>query len=344
MQPVDYKKYGKIFSKTMLIGIPAIGIALTFLMHEEEYKLFTKEHYVAMLVSTITTGVFWFSCIAIVKLLWEKFPWHIKPVQHLTLEIVLITGISIGLMHLLAYGYSYSGQEISQNKFTDNVVIVVLLSLFLTSFYEGTYFYYQWKYNFNKSAQLEKENIIAQYETLKGQTNPHFLFNSLNTLLTIVENNKEANSYIQNLSGFLRYTLKDKSAEIKSVKDEINIVEKYFFLQKYRFGSSLNIKIDVQQQFYNYHLPPLSLQILGENAIKHNIISKQKPLNIHIFIQKDGYIVVENNLQQKIDVDSTNTGLENIKKRYKFLSAKNVNIKEKGGKFTVELPLLKTDF
>jgi len=191
---------------------------------------------------------------------------------------------------------------------------------------------------------LEKDNVIAQYETLKNQINPHFLFNSLNTLLTFVEDNKTAGSYIQNLSDFLRYTLKSKDSEIKLLRDEIKIVKKYYFLQKSRFGKSLNINIDVPEKYYHYSLPPLSLQILVENAIKHNVISTQKPLNINIFIKNDKFIVVENNLQRKIDVDSTNTGLLNIKSRYKFLSPDSVHINENNNKFKVELPLLIMDF
>jgi len=338
-----YKKYDKVHARTMLVGVPVIGIILTFPMNNGEYDFFTKEHYVSMFFSSLSTAVFWFFCMTVVKFLWKKYPWHIKPLQHIMYEMLLILSISVGLMYLVSFIYSCTGDMIEPSDFVVNVTIVSLLSLFLTTFHEAMYFYYQWKYNFNKSAVLEKDNVIAKYETLKKQTNPHFLFNSLNTLLTFVEDNKEASTYVQNLSDFLRYTLKNKDSEIKLLRDEIKIVEKYYFLQKSRFGKNLNLIIDVPEKYYHYSLPPLSLQILVENAIKHNIISIKKPLNINILIKDDKFIVVENNLQRKMDVDSTNTGLINIKSRYKFLSVESVHVIEGNDKFTVELPLLIMD-
>jgi len=344
MESQLYKNFDRVHNKTMLIGIPIIGIALTFPMNLRGYDYFSFEHYVDMIISIIVTGVFWFSCMTTVKILWKKYPWHLKPVLHLGIEVILITAISIVLMNLMAFLYNFTGEVIENDVFVSNVTIVTLLSLFLTTFHEALHFYYQWKYNFNKSAVLEKDNVIAQYETLKNQINPHFMFNSLNTLLTFVEDNNSAASYIQNLSDFLRYTLKSKDSEIKLLRDEIKIVKKYYFLQKSRFGKNLNIDIKVPEKYYHYSLPPLSLQILVENVIKHNIISVQKPLNINIFIKNDKFIVVENNLQRKIDVDSTNTGLLNIKSRYKFLSPDSVHINENNNKFKVELPLLIMDF
>lgn len=344
MQFQHYKKYDKVHKKTMLIGIPIIGIILTFPMSLGQYSLFSVEHFIDMVISSMVTGILWFSCMSVVKILWKKYPWHLKPALHLGIEVPLIIAISIGLMTLMAFAYSFTGRVIENDTFVINVTLITILSLFLTTFHEALFFYYQWKYNFNKSAVLEKDNVIAQYETLKNQTNPHFLFNSLNTLLTFVEDNKVASSYIQNLSDFLRYTLKSKDSEIKLLRNEIKIVEKYFFLQKSRFGKNLNINIQVPEKYYHYSLPPLSLQILVENAIKHNIISTQKPLNINIFIKNEKFIVVEHNLQRKMDVDSTNTGLLNIKTRYKFLSTESVHISNKNNKFTVELPLLIVDF
>jgi LytS/YehU family sensor histidine kinase len=124
------------------------------------------------------------------------------------------------------------------------------------------------------------------------------------------------------------------------LNDEINIVNNYCFLQKSRFGDNLLLNIDVPEDFGNYALPKLSLQMLVENAIKHNIISDEKPLHIRIYIKNDEYIVVENNLQKRIEEKSTRLGLANIRKRYKFLSAKDILIHEKNSTFIVELPLL----
>jgi len=324
----------------MLFGIPIIGIILTFPMSNGEYEFFSTEHYISMFFSVVVTASFWFSCMYVVTFLWEKYPWHINPVKHLLIEILSIVLISLMIIIIMFYTYSLFGDPIDKNEFLSVVSLSTIVSLFLTTFHEAFFFYNQWKYNFNKSAVLEKDNVIAKYETLKSQINPHFLFNSLNTLLEFVENNKVAEDYIQTLSEFLRYTLANKDTEIKSLQDEISIVEKYYYLQNSRFGKNLNLVIEIDERFNEYYLPSLSLQILVENAIKHNEISVKNPLNIRIFIKDDSYIVVENNLKRRMNSNSTNTGLKNIINRYKFLSSNDVIVNDNNSKFTVELPLL----
>ncbi len=342
----DIEQYDFVFTKSkriMLWGIPILGFLLTFPMNHNEYVLFTFEHFIQTITSIIVTTIFWLSCMFTVKKLWIKYPWHIKPIQHISIEISLIIIISFVLISIPSIVYMFFEKPFILQHFLYNFLIVTLVSLFLTTFHEAFFFYHQWKYNFNKSAVLEKDNVIAKYETLKNQINPHFLFNSLNTLQAFLGNNPKADKYVQNLSDFLRYTLKTKDADIKLLKDEIKLVEKYYFLQNSRFGNNLTININIEEKYYHYSIPPLSLQILVENAIKHNIISKQKPLIIDIYIKNNEYLIVENNLQRKIDVESTKIGILNIKNRYKFLSEKEIKIKENNDKFIVELPLLQID-
>jgi len=214
------------------------------------------------------------------------------------------------------------------------------LVFFLVSYHEAMFFYHQWKENFNKSLVLEKANIKAEYDALKSQVNPHFLFNSLNTLITYVEDNEDATKYIHNLSDFLRYSLDERIIGTKLLKDELGMVKKYIFLQKSRYGDNLLVDIQIPGEYYRNKLPSLSLQMLVENAIKHNIISKSHPLTVKIFIEDSKYIVVENNSQKRQDAISTRQGLNNLINRYSFLSEKKVIITEENGKFIVKLPLI----
>lgn len=186
---------------------------------------------------------------------------------------------------------------------------------------------------------MEKDNIEAKYETLKSQINPHFLFNSLNSLSLIVDENEEATDYLQNLSEFLRYVLKSRDRELVLVRDEIYILKKYFNLQKSRFRENLVVDFNVDEKYYHYSLPPLVLQMLVENCIKHNVISKDKPLTIKV-LANNHYIVVENNLQKKVTEISTKQGLRNISERFAFFTNKEVLIEEKRDAFTVKVPLL----
>ena len=328
-----------IFSRKFeYIGIPVIGILLSFILGSG-FKLFTIEHLVKIIISIAATTVYWISCMNIVIYMWRKYPWHLNARKHLIIEFLLI---SLVLLVLLSASYIYYRywDKVSMLRIKYEIVITVLVTFLITLFHEALFFYEQWQVNFRKSAILEKSNTVAKYETLKNQVNPHFLFNGLNTLISLVDDNKNATEYIENMADFLRYTLNSDQKQIKPVCEEINLVKKYFFLQKIRFEKSIYLDIDVDEKYKKHYLPTLSLQMLIENAIKHNIISNENPLKIKIFTRSN-YIVVENNLQRKTVTETTKQGLINIKERYKFLSAKNVKITETDDKFLVELPLLK---
>jgi LytS/YehU family sensor histidine kinase len=190
--------------------------------------------------------------------------------------------------------------------------------------------------------RLEKDNIEAKYEALRAQINPHFLFNSLNSLTTMVEDNKPVVDYIQNLSELLRYMLKSGEKELVLLREEVSIMNSYIRLQKMRFPETLNIKVDIPESFYHFAVPPLVLQMLVENSIKHNIISKDKPLIVQI-IASGSSISVINNLQRKSGVDSTGQGLINITGRYRFFTTRKVEINETSDKFSVTIPLLQVE-
>ena len=330
----------RVSKLSTIIGIPLLGIITTFVFLEKGIAYFSVEFYVHIIISIIITSFYWLTCKWIVIKLWQKYPWHLEPLKHILIEVpslLLSSSIITSLSWLVFY---LTGEDMMWNTLKFNITIIILLVLFLSTYHEALFFYFQWKENFNKSAVLEKENIEARYESLKNQINPHFLFNSLNTLLSQVKENSEPSRYIHNLSDFLRYSFQDEEMGIKLLRDEIDIVNNYCFLQKSRFGDNLQLTIEVSEEFNNYAIPKLSLQMLVENAIKHNIISDEKPLNIRIYINKGEYIVVENNLQKRIEEKSTKHGLANIRKRYQFLSVKEIHIEEKNSKFIVELPLL----
>jgi sensor histidine kinase YesM len=193
-----------------------------------------------------------------------------------------------------------------------------------------------------KEARLESLVKETELKMLRSQINPHFLFNSLNGLITIVEDNKPGVEYIQNLSDLLRYMLKSGEKELVLLRDEIAIMNSYISLQRMRFRGILEIKVDVPESYYHYALPPLVLQMLVENCLKHNIISKENPLRVNIIAEKDAITVV-NNLQIKTGVDSTGQGLKNIAGRYRFFTSRKVEIIETRDTFKVIIPLLEVE-
>lgn len=168
---------------------------------------------------------------------------------------------------------------------------------------------------------LQKENIFAQFETLKNQVNPHFLFNSFTALASLIpQDEKKALAFTNEFSNLFRSILEIKDKHVITLQEELKLVNSYLYLQKIRFDESLRVDMHIAGDLCNRFLPPFSLQLLVENAVKHNIITREKPLAIFIGTE-DGWLVVKNNLQQRKNaVYSTNTGLQNIKSRYSLVS------------------------
>ncbi len=197
--------------------------------------------------------------------------------------------------------------------------------------------------NVKKVGQLQQEKIIFQFETLRNQVNPHFLFNSFNTLITIIEDDpKMAVEYVEQLSDFFRNIVSYRDKDVITIKEELRLLQTYLFIQKKRFGNNLDLIIDVsEEEQLNNFIPPLTLQLLAENAIKHNAVSKETPLSINIYIEDD-HIVVSNNINIRISrAEGAGMGLQNIVNRYNLLSKKNVIIKNDIKHFVVSLPTLK---
>jgi len=222
----------------------------------------------------------------------------------------------------------------------DLLFMTLLITFLISSIYASIGFFMQWKQNLVKAQSLEKANLEAQYESLKTQVNPHFLFNSLNTLLSIVQGHAEAEKYIENLSEFMRYILKNRERNSVTLGEELEVAGQYAYLQKSRFQNKLQITMDVPEKYHLSPIPPLALQMLIENAIKHNEISTEHPLGIRLYVIDNEYLVVENTMRKKLDPEhSTGLGLKNIRDRYQFLLGKDILVKEENGKFIVCLPI-----
>ena len=173
--------------------------------------------------------------------------------------------------------------------------------------------------------------------------NPHFLFNNLNTLLSLIpENPKHAADFVQQLSKVYRHILEVKDEKSILLRKEMEVLEAYYFLLKTRFGENLTVNIDIPCEKLDKQVVPLSLQLLMENAIKHNIVSESRPLLVNIFTE-NGSLVFDNNLQMKNQVsESTGIGLDNIRNRYKLLGNKQVKVTETATNFTVSIPLIES--
>lgn len=189
--------------------------------------------------------------------------------------------------------------------------------------------------------QMKNDNLAAQYELLKQQVNPHFLFNSLNTLKAMVENGeKEAVDFILKLSNFYRYTLESRKSDLIRVTEEMEIVNAFLFLQNARFEGGFTFVDTLDKNVLQTYIPPFTLQLLIENCLKHNIVSQEKPLHIRLYTEQDK-LVLENPIQLKSgDHHSMGVGLENINLRYRHLLDKQIDISDNQNIFKIKLPLI----
>jgi hypothetical protein len=221
------------------------------------------------------------------------------------------------------------------------LLVSVSITLFINAVFVALEFFNHWRKSITEKEALKRSTISAEFESLKNQVNPHFLFNSLNTLSSLIEEDpKLANQFVLQLASVYRYLLSQTDKEKVSLGEELEFMRSYVFLNQIRFGNNLKVDLQVDPTFMGKEIVTLTLQILLENAIKHNVISKENPL--HICIQaKDNQLCVRNNLQVKKSLPSSNgIGLSNIQSRYHYFTNQEVLIQKSEDFFEVCVPLL----
>ena len=334
--------------KMILIGIPLVGMTLTFLMFSEEIVENGLGSVISscFLISIFYVSVFWFLYRGAFILTNSFYSKGLETTKRATVMIVFvlisyfivssILNLFIGTQYHEAIGVPHPAHYIEK-------VSGLVMSFLVLSIYEGFGLYHRLRKVELEKVQLERISITSQLESLKSQVNPHFLFNSLNTLSYLIPRSPErAENFVQQLSKVYRYVLEIKAERLIPLKDELTFLDSYLFLLKERFGENLKVSIDIDDSFLNMQIIPLSLQLLFENAIKHNVISETKPLHISVSVNNNSNLVVDNVLQKKKLVNkTTKMGLQNIMSRYKLLTDKLVEVVEAPSNFIVILPLLK---
>ena len=219
--------------------------------------------------------------------------------------------------------------------------VAVLITLVVTISFHAFYFYKNWQENKVKEQKIIAGSASARFDALKNQLDPHFLFNSLNVLTSLIEEDPDqAQKFTTSLSKVYRYVLEQKNKDLVTVDEELDFARTYVRLLKMRFEDSIIFEIPEKCSNPEAKIVPLSLQLLLENAVKHNVVTASKPLKIKVF-EENGALVVANNLQEKQVVKkSSGVGLQNIKQRYNILTDRQVVIDKTTTEFSVALPML----
>jgi sensor histidine kinase YesM len=293
--------------------------------------------------STIFSGVMWFIMWVgnseLTNYISKHIPWVKFPVKRLVVGVLstVVFTILVAITILKLWEYS---RGFKFNSYTEFVIISLIITFLISFFLHGREFLMQWKQSAVEAERYQKQSMEATYENLKSQVNPHFLFNSLNALTNLVyEDQDKAAKFIKQLSEVYRYVLDTRDKEVVLLEEELKFLQAYVYLQQIRFGNKLKVEINLNG--VQSMVAPLAIQMLFENAIKHNEISEDNPLTISIYKEAD-FVIIENTLQPKSQLgqESSGLGLENIKKRYAFLSDKLVEVVETDTVFQVKLPVI----
>ncbi|KFF03055.1 sensor histidine kinase [Flavobacterium reichenbachii] len=257
------------------------------------------------------------------------------------LFLSVIAGIAIMVVLVVAH------QELFQAAQMDAPIMFelrgILINLIVYMFLHLLFQNYQTQQMGVELERTKAVNLGAQYELLKQQVNPHFLFNSLNTLKSMVDvNDPQSSDFILKLSDFYRFTLESRKMDLIPLREEIQILDSYVYLLKARFEDGFELIYEISENQYNTVIPPFTLQLLIENCIKHNIVSLDKPLIINLYSENE-FLVIENQIQLKRGVLSTGVGLDNINQRFMHLIHKEIGIDKDETTFKVKIPLIYDD-
>ncbi len=323
-----------------LIGIPVVAMLIPLLFFRD--IIHDAESYWGKVpFSFIHTLVTWQGIRAIFIHLSRRFPdwkdWK-KRMKWIIGLSILYTGSVCTVVTFVAGIFSI---QLDPSKVPSPISAYgasFIMVLALGAVYESIRFFQLWKTTAVEKEHLERAHLASQLEGLRNQVNPHFLFNSLNTLTYLIpEAPDKAVRFVQQLSKVYRYVLESRDDRVIPLQTELEFLQSYIFLLRERFGDNLQVEIGKMDQKCTA-IVPLTLQMLFENAIKHNVISTHKPLKIEVFME-NGHLIVRNNLQKKNQVmDSTGVGLQNIRDRYRMLTDQEVEVIASQQYFTVILP------
>lgn len=281
-----------------------------------------------------------------IRFLNRRFSWNRKIVSRIFVEFLFTVSLGIFISVL----FTSFAQIISPYRenlvsvYINNALIFGVVNVILMTILEAWLFFKESAESKEKAETLEKELSQIKFEVLKSQINPHFMFNSLNVLSGLIDTDvSKAQEFIDEFSVIYRYVLETIEKPVVTLKEELKFVHSYFFLQEMRYGSSLRLNVDIPAELLYLFLPPLSLQVVLENAIKHNIISETDPLDIDIY-SENNRLMVRNTIQPKISSGkSTGLGQNNMVKRYAMISDEVPKFKVKTNYYIAELPLIKPE-
>jgi sensor histidine kinase YesM len=338
-------KPNKIEWASFFLIMPVLAAVLNYLLFKErlfsDYRVWLYSYPMICLQGLVS----WYLHIVVMHWLRIKFPFIKQTALRLSLlgiAHVLMTSFTFASLFYFYDAVHFLGYQLDMHRFSSSVWVAVALTMVATSMWESDYTFKQWKASVAEKEKLQQLSLQHEFQTLKNQVNPHFLFNCFNTLSSLIsEDRKQAEIFLNELSKVYRYLLRNNEDGLSTLETEIRFIESYYQLLKTRYGDAVELTMEINKKYNRYLLPSLSLQLLVENAVKHNMLSKSQPLLIDIFTTAGNKLVVSNNLQLRtVKGPSNKIGLENIRTKYQLLHQHGFLVLADAKSYSIVLPLI----
>ncbi len=331
-----------------LVLIPFFGIAIPLITGMTNG--FSFDHWqvkFSFLYNIAIAAIIWHGNRFLLFSLRSYFDWLNKPIRKIFALLMAVSFFTVPASIIMMVGWYglFAKGIVNWDVIFKATVTVTLCVIYITHVYETVFLVKQTESDKLKNEQLERSRVQAELEALKNQIDPHFIFNSLNTLSYLIEKDAlKAKQFNENLADVYRYILQNKGRDLVLLREEMNFLKDYFSLLKIRFEDAIKLEeVIAEEALDNFLIPPISLQILVENAVKHNEFSDLSPLSINIQVEKH-VMVIRNELRKKVlRKSSSKIGLQNLSERYKLITGETVEILERQNIFEVRLPLLRVD-
>ena len=342
---MKFTKPSKFKLRTFWFSMVFISFAFMYILYDERIWIDWQVWIITWPIICAIGYLSFFAHIQYIHFLQSKYPSLELTGKRILLKLLVnlvVMTPSVLLIFYVFQAFHILDYHIQEEDLKYGYLVGLCTNLVFETLFEVIYIIDKYKESIAEKEVLEQLQLQQEFDGLKQKVNPHFLFNSFNTLSSLITEDKDkAEIFLDELSKVYRYLIRNNEDGMSTLENEMKFIQSYFELLKTRHGDAVNLHMEVDKKYFNYLLPSLSLQILVENVVKHNSLSKSRPLTIEIFTTEGNRLVVNNNLQHRtVKAPSNKIGLDNIKVKYELLTLPGFQIIENEKNFTVVLPLL----
>lgn len=342
---MKFIKPPKLELYSFLISMPLIDVAWNLLLFKERFFTEKQVWLISFPLIFVIGIASWLSHVQYSYNIERRFPGLDQTGKRITGKVLVFLFVmtpSVLLIFVLYDSFAILGYKLQLSDLPKGLFLGLAVNMIFETLYEADYTFTKLKESAAEKETLQELSLQTDFDALKNQVNPHFLFNCFNTLSSLISvDRQKAEQFLNELSKVYRYLLRNNEEGMSTVENEIKFIRSYFQLLQTRHGEAVQLNIEIDKRYNPYLLPSLTLQLLMENVVKHNALSKNRPLVIDIFTTAGNKLVVNNNLQRRtIKAPSNKVGLDNIRAKYALLKQPGFQVMENEKNFTVVLPLI----